>query len=83
MEVKTKFQLGDKVWALNAKNCKAFCFEIKSISCCVSVTEDCGYIYYNSDETGVAAGFSVSEKDVFGSKEELVDSIFEDFNSID
>lgn len=30
MEIKTKFSFGDKVWTL--KNCKAVCFEVRTIS---------------------------------------------------
>ena len=74
MEVKTNFKLGDTVWAL--ENGKAVNFVIKSISCCISVTEGLGYTYYNSDESGIATGYSVSAKKAFRSKEELINAIF-------
>ena len=73
MEVRTKYNVGNKLWTIN-KN-KALEFEVESVSARVDEQET--MILYYAKEENTFIGTAYEEKYCFASKEELIHSLFD------
>lgn len=74
MEIKTKFGVGDKIWLMKDNKCA--CREVSAID--IQVTQKTTTVWYSwieLDEDGDDRFESLSEDEVFESKEELIKSL--------
>ena len=70
MEIKTKYNVGDKLWTI--KDCKAYEFEVEIISVYVN-SESIDVKYYQKGN--ILSTDSHEEKNCFSTKTELIDAL--------
>lgn len=71
MEIKTKYNVGDKLWTV--KNCKAYEFEVDRIYVCIGKEGQPSVTYYPKD--GIMSSDSYTEQNCYKSREDLINGL--------
>mgnify|MGYP000049129599 FL=1 len=71
MEIKTKYNVGDKLWTV--KNCKAYEFEVDRIYVSIGKEEKPSVTYYPKD--GIISSDSYTEQNCYKSREDLINGL--------
>ena len=71
MEIKTKYNVGDKLWTV--KNCKAYEFEVDRIYVSVGKEGKPSVTYYPKD--GIISSDSYTEQNCYKSREDLINGL--------